>query len=156
MKYGREKATRPSNAGVTSMPFKATSNVPRSSEGIRLGQSFWTNSARTPRWRARASAISTSKPTRFPGRWGSSNTYGSPPCWSPPQRRTPAARTRPRLDVVAGRASVAVHAVIVEATSAVHATAIDLARGVRRPSGFKGVRLLVSNGENVPADAQKV
>ena len=42
------KLTCAARAGVTSMPLRATSKVPRSSEGISVGQSFWTIRARTP------------------------------------------------------------------------------------------------------------
>jgi len=66
------KATRAARAGVTSMPLSAMSNVPRSSAGMSVDQSFWTNRARTPSARASSEASSTSNPESAPPRAGSS------------------------------------------------------------------------------------
>ena len=56
--------------------------------------SHWpcSNSARTPRVLASASANSTSNPTGIFGFFSSGKTYGPPPFSSPPQRSTPASR----------------------------------------------------------------
>ena len=95
-------ATRAARAGVTSSPFSTTSKVPRSSDGTSVDQSFCTNSARTPSARASASARSTSNPTQRAAVAGSSYTYGSPPCTSPPQRSTPRARISASVAACAG------------------------------------------------------
>ncbi len=71
VKYGRVTSACDRSAGVSSMPFIATSKSPRVSEGISVLQSFWTKRSRTPSRRARPCAISSSNPSSFDGSAGS-------------------------------------------------------------------------------------
>ncbi len=59
---------------MSSIPFIAASKSPRSSDGISVLQSFWTNRWRTPSRFASPSAISSSNPFSFEGSAGSRYT----------------------------------------------------------------------------------
>src|SRR5437867_311366 len=118
------------------MPFSATSKSPRSRDGISVCQSFCTNSAARPRRRARAPAISTSKPLSPEGLPGSWKTYGSPPCMSPPQRRVPRARMAATRSSTCGRVQPQIRARKISAGT-VRFVTLRLAKGSRAGKDFR-------------------